>query len=610
MTTFTATYSPEDNKLRLYASTRLDEQTYAQVKAAGFVWAAKQDLFVAPTWTPERADLLTDLAGEIGDEDSTLVERAETRADRFEGYSDKRADEAEGARRSVDEIAERFSAGQPILIGHHSERRALKDKERIESGMRKAVKLWETSTYWKARAAGAVRHAKYKERPDVRARRIKTLEADKRKFERAKTSAADAIKIWTKLSDNGIMRRKDGSESTFLERAIYVAGRTNTTRYGAYSDLKDGKATPEQVQAETIESSTREIARAKRWIAHISLRIEYEKAMLDEAGASQLLAPKPKKELPPLLNYRAPGGTITTANMYSPRESITYPQIEMTKAEYAAINKDYKGARPSADKSHRFRTAMRQGRLVAVFLTDSKAHDLPKPEAPKASDEQPINPAVERAYQRAADTCATRVSDPSDSAFMAMKQTLRNGGIQVVAAPQLFPTPSELARRIVQLAGVMPGERVLEPSAGTGAILRHIFGAFTSADCGRVVAVEVNRKLAAALEDDRSRRVYANEDNFKIVCADFLECGAELGAFDRVVMNPPFENGADIKHILHAMRLLKGGGRLVAICANGPRQQATLRPLATEWHDLPPGTFAQAGTNVSTAIVAIDAPKF
>ncbi len=44
----TATYSPEDNKLRLYPSCRLDSETYARVKAAGFRWAPKQELFVAP----------------------------------------------------------------------------------------------------------------------------------------------------------------------------------------------------------------------------------------------------------------------------------------------------------------------------------------------------------------------------------------------------------------------------------------------------------------------------------------------------------------------------------------------------------------------------------
>jgi hypothetical protein len=34
--------------------------------------------------------------------------------------------------------------------------------------MRRAVKLWEAAGYWKDRAAGAIAHAKYKERPDVR----------------------------------------------------------------------------------------------------------------------------------------------------------------------------------------------------------------------------------------------------------------------------------------------------------------------------------------------------------------------------------------------------------------------------------------------------------
>src|SRR3990172_5821451 len=61
----TATYSPDDNKLRLYASARLDADTYARVKAAGFIWAPKQELFVAPMWTPQREDLLIELCGAI-----------------------------------------------------------------------------------------------------------------------------------------------------------------------------------------------------------------------------------------------------------------------------------------------------------------------------------------------------------------------------------------------------------------------------------------------------------------------------------------------------------------------------------------------------------------
>ena len=63
----TATYSPDDNKLRLSSATRLDRDVYDRVKAAGFAWAPKQDQFIASMWTPARADLCIELAGEIGE---------------------------------------------------------------------------------------------------------------------------------------------------------------------------------------------------------------------------------------------------------------------------------------------------------------------------------------------------------------------------------------------------------------------------------------------------------------------------------------------------------------------------------------------------------------
>jgi hypothetical protein len=72
-------------------------------------------------------------------------------------------------------------------------------------------------------------------------------------------------------------------------------------------------------------------------------------------------------------------------------------------------------------------------------------------------------------------------------------------------------------------------------------------------------------------------------------------------------MNPTFANGQDIRHIEHARGKLKPGGRLVAICANGPRQRERLQPLATDWIDLPAGSFSEQGTNVNAAIVVIDA---
>jgi Domain of unknown function (DUF3560) len=118
------TYSPEDNKLRLAATQRFDKETYERIRAAGFIWAPKQQIFVAPMWTPERKDLAIELAGEIGDEDTSLVERAEERAERFEGYRDNRAADAERARDAVAAIADGIPMGQPILVSHHSEKHA------------------------------------------------------------------------------------------------------------------------------------------------------------------------------------------------------------------------------------------------------------------------------------------------------------------------------------------------------------------------------------------------------------------------------------------------------------------------------------------------------
>ena len=77
-----ATYSPEDNKIRLYCEYRLDDDEYQKVKKAGFRWAPKQDLFVAH-WSCGAEDIALEFAGEIEPEDKTLLERAEDKAERL-----------------------------------------------------------------------------------------------------------------------------------------------------------------------------------------------------------------------------------------------------------------------------------------------------------------------------------------------------------------------------------------------------------------------------------------------------------------------------------------------------------------------------------------------
>lgn len=101
----TATYSPEDDKLRLYTGYRVDQETYAysRLRAAGFSWFPEQQLFVVTNWTPERADLLIEFCGEIGDEDKFLVRRGGERADRIQELEAKQRE-----MRHLKSRAERF----------------------------------------------------------------------------------------------------------------------------------------------------------------------------------------------------------------------------------------------------------------------------------------------------------------------------------------------------------------------------------------------------------------------------------------------------------------------------------------------------------------------
>ena len=582
-----ATYSPEDNKLRLYTVARLDAETYARVKAAGFAWAPKQELFVAPAWTPERADMLTELCGEIGDEDTSLVERAEERAERFETYHEGRAEDAERAREAVAELTHRIPMGQPILVGHHSEWHARRDAERIENGMRRAVKMWETAQYWQRRAKGAISAAKYKERPDVRARRIKGLEADERKQAKIRAEAVGLVKVWT--NPPKLTRKSDGTEATPRQVAIFIANRDGgyyspsfTHRSGyvgplslweaAGGNIHDedpetvAYATVEEIRTQAIRNHEATIARADRWLSHLALRLGYERAMLAESGGTVADKTGPER-----------GGAVKC--WASPRGGWSYVQ-KVNRVSVTVEDNWGNGGRNFTrtipfDKLAGVMTAteVREAREAGRIVDDPTGAGFMLASTP------PPTPPKERAE--------------TPAAIEAMRASLRTG-VQVVAVPQLFPTPAALAARMVEVAEINSGHDVLEPSGGTGSLLR----AIQAKGPASLVAVEIKAHLA-----DVIRSAYRVPTH----CKDFLSCNSELGTFDRIVMNPPFKDAADVQHIQHARRFLKPGGRLVALCAAGPRQEAALRPIASTWEVLPDGTFKDEGTGVRVALLTIEA---
>lgn len=437
----TATYSPEDNKIRLYPSRRLDAETFERIKAAGFKWAPKQELFVAPKWTVAREDIALELAGEIEAEEMTLAERAAAKADRLAGIAHKRAAESSAYRARAAEISEQFAYGQPILVGHHSERRARKAQEKMHAADTKAASTWRAAEYWMYRAEGVERHANFKNDPRTRARRIKTLLADLRALQRDLNDMRKRLQIWKTVTTDEQVKKALGAG---LSPSINL-----------YFDVDSGKVSPAEAKARCIASLEKRLASPghPRAIAHLLNRLAYERELLGdvprfsgeitpvivqafarEHGAEKpkatqadadlftlespvdlpahiadgptvelsgdewrdlmqscgYVVPEKKAAKPPILNFASPTGFLRVKSRATYRgapKTETLPVVEMTRADYSKIPNDYRGVRYSDCGTYRVRWGRDpnsalpaySGRAWAVFyLVDQKAHPTPE----------------------------------------------------------------------------------------------------------------------------------------------------------------------------------------------------------------------------------------
>jgi Domain of unknown function (DUF3560) len=109
----------------------------------------------------------------------------------------------------ADRIAELRPFGQPILVGHHSERRARADQRRIERNMDAFSQDYGWSKDLERRASVVGRAAAYRERPDVIIRRIATTEAELRRLHRSLAQHA----AWARRHD----RQPDPAHAEELE---------------------------------------------------------------------------------------------------------------------------------------------------------------------------------------------------------------------------------------------------------------------------------------------------------------------------------------------------------------------------------------------------------
>lgn len=186
----------------------------------------------------------------------------------------------------------------------------------------------------------------------------------------------------------------------------------------------------------------------------------------------------------------------------------------------------------------------------------------------------------------------------------ALAQVIRRGAVYTAKDYEFFATQPTEVDKVMRLAQIEPGMKVLEPNAGDGA-LALAAAAITgmhNVTCHELMPanVETLRKLGFAIEGP----------------VDFLSV-KPAALWDRAVLNPPFSGGRDRVHIRHAARFLKPGGRLVAIASTTWRDRDTrdnrefrewLDSLGATVTDIAAGAFKAVGTNVPTTLISLQLP--
>jgi len=159
-----------------------------------------------------------------------------------------------------------------------------------------------------------------------------------------------------------------------------------------------------------------------------------------------------------------------------------------------------------------------------------------------------------------------------------------------------FPTPLAVVEVLLDHAEIKENMTVLEPSAGQGHILEYLKNCHIT--CGELYL---------------GNQIILKEKGYEIAFDDFMEFDAP-NSFDRIVMNPPFPDQLDVDHVNHAYAMLKAGGRLVSVMANGitfrdNNKTKKFRELIEKNGyiiELPKESFKKSGTGINTVIVVMN----
>lgn len=186
------------------------------------------------------------------------------------------------------------------------------------------------------------------------------------------------------------------------------------------------------------------------------------------------------------------------------------------------------------------------------------------------------------------------------------------------AQETFYPTPAELTDKLLEGIDFHFVQSILEPSAGKGDLAmaaaqkrRRLLGRYYRSDEDAVKSCDID-----CIEIDPTLRQTLEGQGFRVVHDDFLAFETQK-RYDLILMNPPFDQGAE--HLLKALELAERGGKvrclLNAETLRNPYSEAR-RQLAKKLagygaqiqYKSSAFSHAERRTDVEIAIVSVDIP--
>lgn len=271
------------------------EEIRTKLKGAGFRWSRYQKIWYAKGfygYAKIVAEQLAEYGGEIGEVLSIAekmdqkVERADARSVRFSVKAESTKEHAQALFDESHKMAEIIPLGQPILVGHYSEKSDRRYRERMQNKMFKGCEEFKKAEYYEHRSEAAANFERRTFNLGTTLRRIQKLKAEWRRWWRSLDDTQLRIKQgWgEKISraslEHGdrVMDRLD-EEIAYWEKIVLEKADKGLKVWGP-EDFQVGERISANGRAAVIEKINKKTIRVKYdldWMNHLTItKVPYD----------------------------------------------------------------------------------------------------------------------------------------------------------------------------------------------------------------------------------------------------------------------------------------------------------------------------------------------